>query len=172
MKEIGPNVRHSSAAFQSDKIPTEDLLPSWIADSTYFNPSQEETAIKHIPLHDSVMGAVNNISLNDLSSMYGYFSMLAWSLYKKQLSWKGQVMYKKMTPPWLLGNIVFLHDPNQSSPISFQHKHLPRKSDLREKGQKIIGRLSFLHGSSLKKKHHKHFNCTCLRNELCYIFPS
>ena len=136
MKEIGPNVRHSSAAFQSDKFPAENLLPSWIADSTYLNPSQEETAIKHLPLRNSVMRAVNNLSSNNLSSLYGDLFMQVWPLCKKQLSWKGRVMYKKTTPPWLRGNILFLHSPNQSSSTPFQHKYLPRKSDLREKDRK------------------------------------
>lgn len=58
---------------------------------------------------------------------------------QEKAEWKRQVIYKKIRPPWLKGNIVFVYGVNQSSSIIFQEGTLLRKSDLKSCGKKILG---------------------------------
>ena len=139
VKEIGRSMNASSNAEKDTKFPSDERFPSWLSTDVLPTNRTDDTSVKHVRLNDAVMRGIHQLSLNELSSIYGEFFNHIWNICKKKLAWKGHVTYKKLTPPWLVGNVVFLYGLNHSSSITFQQGTLPRKSDLKERGQKIIG---------------------------------
>ena len=132
---------HPSSAMQQQlpKFTPNDVLPVRLMNPEASHNLHPGTSVRHIRLENSIMQASNRLGLNDLSYVYGEFLNHLWEIWRKELGWKDQVMYMKMTLPWLQGIIVLLHGSNHPYSIPFQHSSLLRKSDLEERGQKIVG---------------------------------
>ena len=138
-KKFGRSNNLASQSSEQGRLPSDEELPQWVSNDVNLSNLSMDTNVKHCKLYDSVFCAIEQLSLNNMMTVYGPFFQRLWSICQKKLNWKGQIMYKRMTPPWLLGNIMFLHGRNHQSSIPLRHSFLPRKSDFKELGQKIVG---------------------------------
>lgn len=98
-KQIGRSKTPSSTVEHASTFPSDERLPSWLNNNAVSIDETQDMSVKHLKHNDAVMRGINQFCLNDLSSVYGDFFNQVWDICKKKLGWKGQVMYKKMTPP-------------------------------------------------------------------------
>jgi len=117
-------------------FPTQIDVPVWIS-----NPREEEnpSGLRNITINNNLLVAIERLSISELISIYGEFFHYLWNICKTARGWRSGIVYGKLTPPWLRGDVVFLHGPNQSNSIPFIHGELPRKGLLKDKSQKIVG---------------------------------
>lgn len=78
------------------------------------------------------------MSFEQLILVFGKFLHHLWKSCKEENRWKSSILYENLTPQWLRGDVLFLYGRNNTT-IACSHGVLPRKSVLKEKGQKIVG---------------------------------
>ena len=70
--------------------------------------------------------------------VYGEFFHNLWNQSKTKLGWKGKIIYEKLSPPWLKGEVLFLYGPNNCSSIPCKHGELPRKGMSKDRNQNVV----------------------------------
>ena len=115
-------------------------VPEWLDPTSVRTDARcGDDEMNHLRVNDDVLKAIERLRVNEVMSVYGDFFGQLWLLAKDKFGWKGPILYERLTPNWLRGDVVFLHGPNGSLSIPCTHRVLPRKGFLKDRGQKIVG---------------------------------
>ncbi len=117
-------------------------LPTWLLTSY---SAADSNGVSHLCIRTNLFNNVQRMPITELSCVYGDFFREIWLACKKRLGWKGNIAYDKLTPQWLLVDVVFLYGVNNSSSIPCSHGALPRKAMRKDHGQAVVGSAILTH---------------------------
>ena len=115
------------------------VLPLWLPWSQNVASETVDTRPTYIICRESVMSILKLAGVAKVSNVYAKFFTNMWDTGRKKQKWKGRIAYASMTPPWLPGNVAFIHGKNHNATIPFTQQSLPSKNQIREKGNPYIG---------------------------------
>ena len=72
-RQIGRSNGQSSNNYHSGSFLSDDRLPSWFNNNSTSGCEIIDTTVKHLVLNNSFMCGINQLRLNDLSSVYSDF---------------------------------------------------------------------------------------------------
>ena len=114
-------------------------LPDWFTLNARRNLdtiSNERTS--YILCRNNVIQKLMSIDVNELASIYANFFKNLWNKgYSTKLCGK-QIIYAKLTPPYLRERVICMHGPRRSISFPYLQKTLPSKNKIREKNGKIL----------------------------------
>ena len=113
-------------------------VPNWTHDS-YVPCNPASGGLRHLYIDDDILASIERMSIDELLSVYGYFFNQLWLACRKEHGWKGSIVYGKLCPDLLRGEVVFLYGPNRASSIPYTYASLPHKGRFKDCGKKIVG---------------------------------
>ncbi len=84
------------------------------------------------------MTRLSKVESLTLANIYGAFFNSLFAEAKKQRIVSGPISSKTLTPPWMKGEVNFVHGPTRNKTIPFATGKLPRKDILRGAGKKPL----------------------------------
>ncbi len=81
--------------------------PEW-TEPEFERRNNDLRSLLQLELNDSVLQAISRMSVDGLITVYGKFFHHVWKICKEENGWKGNIVYEKLTPQWLHGDIVVL----------------------------------------------------------------
>lgn len=91
--------------------------PTWSTTRTSFEPQQDSGNLRHLTIDEDILTTIEKLNIDDLVRVYGEFFHHVWKICKKQNGWKGNIVYEKLTPTWLYGDVVFIYGTNDALSI-------------------------------------------------------
>ncbi len=87
--------------------------PEWI-NVDYEHCTHNVFRLLQLELNDIILHATEKMNLEQFVSVYGDFFHHAWGggACKQDNGWKGNIVYERLMPQWLRGDVVFLYGHN------------------------------------------------------------
>jgi len=114
-------------------------LPPWFP-STDATAATQNHGPQFIFCRHNVIEEIGRIGVKKLANVYSQLFTALWDLGRRNKRVSGRITYADMTPPWLRGNVIFIHGENRNASIPFTLKVLPTKNQIKEKNYKFIGK--------------------------------
>lgn len=102
------------------------------------NPSSKDERPSYIVCKEEVMRA---FEVTDTKSLADFYGLLFSSLFNQARDTgriHGKIDYAPLAPPWLRGNVVFLHGNNRKMSVTFSSKRIPNKNYIRQKRNPLL----------------------------------
>ena len=107
-------------------FPQNLTIPTWLTGNRTDIQGNSLHGINRLEIEGTTFESVKQLSLVQLTKVYGEFFHYFWNQSKIKLGWKGKIIYEKLTPPWFKREVLFLYGPNNCSSIPCKYGELPR----------------------------------------------
>ena len=144
----------------------EMFVPSWII-TGHPQINFDANALQYLNVIDELLQAIEKLNTEELVAVYRKFFLHLRQACKKENQRKGKIIYKKLTPPWSRGDVVFRHGHNNAISIQCKHGVLPRKIRLKDRGKRLLG-LPFLFTES-DTSHQRHGAYDGILRSHCHV---
>lgn len=146
-------------------------LPDWFPCLESSSRNLAEQVPQYILSPHASMQKLENARHLKITAIYDELFVLMWNTGRKLKRAKGRIVYEHITPPWLIGDIIFVYELHRNHSVLFTEKRIPAESEIREVGDTNLA-MAILTTFLIKEKPIGAFLTALFRNSVIHLSDS